>query len=266
MSGKVSERRPEKKSLDSQYKINKTGNSYILYDASIIADSSLQLFDRDYHTKQSAQQNNSTLTSDLSSEAGIGRAKVVYFSYNDKSFVLKHYYRGGAVASLLKDLYLGIDVEKTRAFKEWRMLKKMRRLGLPVPEAVAAHVKKGLLSYRADLITEKIENAETLAEFLFEKGIATEQWKGIGACIKLFHQQNIYHADLNARNILLTEEGEVYLIDFDNSDFRINSESWKMANLARLKRSLVKFKRNRESFNFHEKNWVELLEGYKSGV
>ena len=259
MSEKLSEKIP----LESQFKIKKTGDSYVLYDASIIADPSLQLFDRDYHTNQSAQQNNSLPTAELSTESGIGRARVVYLTFEDKTWVLKHYYRGGAVASILKDQYLGFDVEKSRAFREWRLLKKMRQLGLPVPDAVAAHVDKKMFYYRADLITEKIANSKTLADVLEKNAISTEQWKKVGVCIKSFHQHDIYHADLNARNILLTESGDVYLIDFDNSYIRVNSTSWKMQNLARLKRSLLKFKKNVTAFNFSEDNWSELLMAYK---
>ena len=58
-------------------------------------------------------------------------------------------------------------------------------------------------------------------------------------------------------------QADVYLIDFDNSYFRVNSETWKMANLARLKRSLLKFRKNRDGFNFSDENWTALLEGYK---
>ena len=252
---------PEKKSLDSQSKIKKMGDSYILYDADIVADPTVQLFDGDYHTKQDAQQNNST----SSTVPGIGRARVVYFPLENKTLVLKHYYRGGAVASISKDKYFGRNVVKSRAFREWRLLKKMLELGLPVPVPVAAHMQKGLLCYRADLITEKIEGSATLADILIEKSLTAEQWKGIGACIKLFHQKDIYHADLNARNVLLTISGEVYLIDFDNSGFRLASESWKMANLTRLKRSLLKFKNN-SAAHFDEDNWNSFLEGYKGST
>jgi len=258
-------------SSDNNYKITKTGNAYILYDASIIAEPSLQLFDRDYHTKQQARQNKS----DLSEKgAGVGRAKVVYFSLENRSLVLKHYYRGGAVSSLIKDRYLGLNIENSRAFREWRLLKKMSQLGLPVPQAIAAHVEKSLISYRADLITEEIKNAKTLADILCEKNIDAEQWKKIGACIKSFHQHNVHHSDLNARNILLAgaspenppETGEVYLIDFDNSGFRVDFRTWKMANLARLKRSLLKFKNTQQDFKFDEKNWTALLAGYNGNV
>lgn len=267
---KMSGMKPEKKSLDNQSKIKKMGDSYILYDADIIAEPTVQLFDGDYHTKQDAQQNNSS----SSAVPGIGRARVVYFSLDNKedtkTLVLKHYYRGGAVASISKDKYLGRNVVKSRAFREWRLLKKMRELGLPVPVPVAAHMQKGWLAYRADLITEKIENSVTLADVITEKTLPAEQWQHIGACIKAFHQNYIYHADLNARNILLVPLSApsevsldaVYLIDFDNSGFRVTSESWKMANLARLKRSLLKFKNN-FSARFSEGDWNQLLKGYK---
>ncbi len=242
--------------MDNQSKIKKSGNSYILYDAELISDPTVQLFDADYHTKQDHQQNNSTTS------PGIGRAKVVYFSINGRGAVLKHYFRGGAIASILKDHYLGFSIVKSRSFREWRLLKKMHELNLPVPAPVAAHVKKGLLWYQADLITIKIEDSQTLSDVLSQQAITSKQWSGIGACIKSFHRHDIYHADLNARNILLTPSDDIYLIDFDNSGFRVSSESWKMANLARLKRSLLKFKNN-SVCNFNESDWDALLEGYK---
>ena len=254
-------------SLDDNFKISKIGSSYILYDACIIAEPTLQLFDRDYHTNQRSRQNK--LVSNLSAEqqGGIGRAPVVYFSQGEKSFVLKHYYRGGAVASILKDRYLGFSIIKSRAFREFRLLKKMNEFGLPVPIAVAAHVDKGMLSYRADLITEELKQAETLSDVLSNSVLGDENWQKIGRCIKRFHQHDIYHADLNARNILLvgtfSEAGEIYLIDFDNSYIRVGSNAWKMSNLSRLKRSLLKFKNNIDGFNFNEDNWSALLDGYK---
>lgn len=196
-------------------------------------------------------------------EGGIGRARVVYFSHNDITLVLKHYYRGGAVATLLKDRYFGFAIENTRAFKEWRLLKKMQELKLPVPDAVAAHVKKSLFFYRADLITRKIENTRTLSDCLTSDTLNSEQWEKVGCCIKSFHQHDIYHADLNARNILLDDNGEVYLIDFDNSCIRMSNANWKQANLARLKRSLLKFKNNETVFYFDEQDWSALIDGYR---
>jgi len=256
----------EKSSLVNQLKIIKQETSYILYDADLIATPTLQLFDHDfqrnYHTNRENQQSNSSQQG--RSTAGIGRARVVYFQQEDLSMVLKHYYRGGLMASVVKDRYVGFDIEKTRAFKEFRLLGEMKNLGLPVPNAIAARVEKGPFYFRADLITEEVKNVRTLAELLSDKMMNVDYWAGVGRCIKAFHNHDVYHADLNARNILLSEEGEVYLIDFDNSRVRAASNAWKFANLARLKRSLLKFKKNTTGFNFDEESWLALKAGYNA--
>ncbi len=239
------------------YKVKKQGSSYILYDERFVSDPTPQFFDGDFLVDDGPHVNT------ISLEVGIGRANVVYFTHNNTLMVLKHYYRGGAVAALLNDRYFGFNIENTRSFREWRLLKKMRSFDLPVPDAVAAHVKKGLFYYQADLITRKLENTKTLSDALSAGNVSSEQWGKVGICIKLFHQKNIYHADLNARNILLNKEGEVYLIDFDNSYIRSGSKSWKMSNLARLKRSLLKFKKNETNFSFEEQDWSALLVGYQ---
>ena len=250
--------------MSKHHKIKKSGAVSILYDDSIIAEPDESLFDINYHTNQQSRQNMPDQAHDTAPEqAGIGRARVAYFSHHDKSLVLKHYYRGGLVASFLKDQYLGFDVENTRSFKEWRLLKKLRDFDLPVPEAVAARAVKGPAYFRADLITEEIEDARTLADVLSAEFLPAATWQQIGACIKRFHAHDVYHADLNARNILLTAAGQIYLIDFDNSYIRSGTESWKAANLARLHRSLMKFKNNQSKFNFEEDDWSSLLEGYQ---
>ena len=241
------------------YKIKKSCAATILYDDSIIAEPDERLFeiavDNNYHTNQQSRQNSSD-------QAGIGRAQVTYFSHQGKTLVLKHYYRGGMVASFLKDQYLGFNVENTRSFKEWRLLKRLLDFGLPVPEAVAARAIRGPGYFRADLITQKIEDARTLADVLSSEKLDAASWQRIGDCIKQFHAHDVYHADLNARNILLAE-GQVNLIDFDNSYIRSGSDAWKQANLARLHRSLMKFKNNQSKFHFEDSDWEALLKGYR---
>jgi 3-deoxy-D-manno-octulosonic acid kinase len=198
--------------------------------------------------------------------AGIGRAKVTRFILDQRPLVLKHYLRGGAIAALSKDRYLGWNVEHSRSFREWRLLHDLHARGLPVPRPVAAHTQKAIISYRADLITEEIPDALTLADVLGHRTLAAAQWQKIGACIHRFHQHNVYHADLNARNILLagTTPGEetVYLIDFDRGRIRRASVSWKLANLARMLRSLQKFQKNTPGFHFTNNDWDHLLQGY----
>ena len=53
-------------------------------------------------------------------------------------------------------------MSKTRAHIEFDGLKKMFDLGLPVPRPVAARIIRQGIFYRAELITQEIENATTI--------------------------------------------------------------------------------------------------------
>jgi 3-deoxy-D-manno-octulosonic acid kinase len=49
----------------------------------------------------------------------------------------------------------------------------------------------------------------------------------------------VQHADLNSRNIMLGEQGEVWVLDFDRGRLRAPG-AWSTRSLDRLARSLVK--------------------------
>ena len=76
--------------------------------------------------------------------------------------------------------------------------------GLPVPTPIAARYRRRGLFYRADLITQRIENSEPLAARLLKGPLSLTQWIAVGRCIRRFHDAGVCHADLNAHNILLT--------------------------------------------------------------
>jgi len=94
------------------------------------------------------------------------------------------------------------------------------------------------LTYRADLLTELIPGVDPLADQL-DPGLPRIRWWQIGQTLRRFHDAGFFHADLNARNILLDPEGGVYVIDWDRGRVRPPGR-WARANLARLRRSLVK--------------------------
>ena len=236
-------------------KIKNIGQNHILYDAKLIENPDALLFNPDPISSES-------------SKVAIGRAEARFFSHQSRdgliNLVLKKYLRGGMVASLLDDRYFGIKHEHTRSFKEWRLLHQLQVLKLPAPVPVAASATRSGLFFRASLITQEIPNAETLADQLMREGLSESVWQDVGRCIRLFHNNDVYHADLNARNILLSQ-GKVYLIDFDKGAFRYMGDSWKASNLARLKRSLLKFKSLNHTFYFDENNWKRLVQGYSEG-
>lgn len=178
---------------------------------------------------------------------------------------LRHYYRGGLWGKLVKDRYAFSDLDKTRSFAELRLLKKLSDAGLPVPKPIMARVERIWGGYRADLLSEKIENAQDLTALLQYSVLSDEQWQYIGKLIRQLHDLQICHTDLNAHNILAQQREDnlaFYLIDFDKCGEK-SGDFWKPQNLQRLKRSFLKEK-VRMGIAFSEENWAMLLAGYNA--
>lgn len=238
-------------SSEQNARIQRIGQRHILYDAALIEHPDVSLFSPSAEQTQSSQQ-----------KTAAGRGEAVFFKHHGLNLVLKHYHRGGMVARFMGDRYFGFRPGNSRSFKEWQLLGRLQLLGLPAPVPVAASmIQRGVLQ-QADLVTKEIPDVTTLADILSQNKLSAEDWQAIGLCIRQFHNHDVFHADLNARNILLDQNAKVYLVDFDKGCIRVLGESWKASNLARLKRSLLKFKSNTPGFNFDEQDWSALLKGY----
>lgn len=174
--------------------------------------------------------------------------------------VLRHYYRGGLFGKIVKDHYLFTQFEKTRPYQEFSLLQQMREWGLPVPRPIAIHIERHLCCYRADIMLEKLDNAQDLSKILQTQNLSAEQYQQIGRLIRQLHNHQVHHSDLNIHNILLDSNGTFWLIDFDKCGIE-PAEKWKQRNLDRLLRS---FRKEQERLNilFNEKDWESLLVGY----
>lgn len=224
---------------------------HILFDAASIDAPANNFFEPEYWRTQNALLG-----------VAQGRGAACIFRNQNKIFVLRHYHRGGLMANLNKDRYYWSGLEQTRAWHEWYLLAEMFQQGLPVPQPVAARVQRHGLFYSADLVMLCLPDVTPLADLLMQAVMPERQWQLIGATIKRFHQAGIYHADLNARNILLDQAENVFLIDFDKGERRASNTSWQQVNLTRLRRSLHKFVSAESQFYFDEKSWQCLLAGY----
>ena len=196
-----------------------------------------------------------------SSAGGGGRGATRYVSSGASHYVLRHYYRGGMPRRVLKDRYLWCGEDRTRSFREFRLLDQALRWQLPVPAPAAARYSRTGLIYRADLLTEKLHDVSALSGVLAERACSEDEWRGIGATIRRFHDRGVCHADLNAHNIQLGPNGDVFLLDFDRGSIR-KPGRWPLKNLSRLKRSLQKISRNTGDIAFSAREWSWLMAGY----
>src|SRR5262252_7563548 len=122
-----------------------------------------------------------------------GRGTTWFIRTGDSGFVLRHYRRGGFMAKLSKDSYWWQGESETRSFAEWYLTYHLHRAGLPVPAPIAARYRREGLFYRADLITQRIENSESLAAKLAQGPLSLSQWIAIGRCIRRFHDAGVHH-------------------------------------------------------------------------
>lgn len=159
--------------------------------------------------------------------------------------VLRRYLRGGWAASLSRDAYLWRGPGHVRSFAEFRLTRSLHARGLPVARPIAASYVRQGTSYRAAILVERLQGVHALAE---RAGVAAQDapWEETGRLVARFHRAGLDHADLNAHNILFDKAGHGWLIDFDKGKLRIPATRWRTRNLARLLRSLLKLRGERD--------------------
>lgn len=231
--------------------LKRQDGSVVLFDAKRTDSVSDEWFDETYW-RESGQ---------VVGEAS-GRGAVIFVRHDDSTWVLRHYHRGGFVGRFVSDLYLWRGLERTRAFREWRLLSELCDLGLPVPAPIAARVRRSGLGYTADLITEYLDDTRSFESIINESDVSLEHWQRIGRTLRQFHDHGVDHSDLNVRNILLDSDHKVYLVDFDKGEIR-GSGAWRDGNLRRLNRSLRKVALE-TGRTFDTNGWQALEQSYQS--
>lgn len=227
---------------------------YLLYDAAWSGQLTSAWLDSEYWQDRAEVQ-----------PVGLGRGSAWFISTPQQQYVLRHYRRGGWVSRLSTDRYLWTGLENTRAWREWKLLARIYDFQLPAPIPVAARVRRQGLFYTADLLTIKLPATRSLSDCLKTQSLSDELWKEIGKTICRFHQHQIFHADLNAHNILLDNSEKISLIDFDKGCIRAGT-GWYADNLQRLHRSLTKLASQLNQFHFDEAAWEQLQNGYQQAI
>lgn len=226
--------------------------AHLLYDDALAGRYDRHWFDRAHWESAGARIHSAT-----------GRQSVPMLAHGDETWVLRHYCRGGAVARLVYDHYLWLGAERTRSFREWRLLHALHAEGFPVATPVAARALRRGLVYQADIITRLLPDTRPLSAWLLEDETGPVHWRRIGQMLKRFLDRGVDHPDLTAHNILLDASGAPFLVDFDNARLRAPGD-WAAARLARLERSLRKVAAETGT-DFNPGAWQALEDAYRRG-
>jgi 3-deoxy-D-manno-octulosonic acid kinase len=174
-------------------------------------------------------------------------------------WVVRHYFRGGLMRPF-GDRFLRAGTP--RSFVEVENSARIEDLGFATPRIVAAAVYPGGLLYRADLVTELVPHARTLADALVgENGPSGARAGGNArreaiACaaelITRLARAGVQHPDLNAENVLIARGAQrvhAILLDLDGCRVARPSVPVDAARLRRrLARSIRKLERTRPHF------------------
>ncbi|MDO6706288.1 3-deoxy-D-manno-octulosonic acid kinase [Photobacterium sp. 1_MG-2023] len=230
--------------------IREQDNCRVMFDPDLLQEDPWQCFEPDFWQAQQAV---------IGSARGRGTTWFVRGTRLDMA--LRHYYRGGLFGKLVKDQYWFSDWASCRSIAEFNLLQHLVTQGVRVPRPVAARVCRTGLYYRADLLTEKVPEATDLVDRLQQGPLTDTQWQAVGAMIRKMHDSQVNHTDLNAHNILLDAQAQIWLIDFDKCAVEAG-EPWKAENLSRLHRSFVK-EVDKAGIHWQEADWQALLAGYQ---
>lgn len=166
-----------------------------------------------------------------------GRGQALAVTTDAGPAVLRRYLRGGMVARVSKERYFFTGYARSRSFREFRILARLRQLDLPVPVPLMAGCQRLGLTYRAAILTRLIENTISLpqaADILEEF-----HWRRLGRTLQRFFAAGVIHPDLNAHNLLIDGDGHWHVIDFDRARIE-NRPVDPEPMLKRLERSLDK--------------------------
>jgi len=232
--------------------VERTKNGAILYDKAIINQISAERFTPEgwLHAE--------VLTGSLRSG---GRGNTMFVGNVPRQFVLRHYRRGGLLGKLVRDTYVFSGEDLTRSFMEWRLLDKLAANNMNVPRPAAARFCRRGTFYTADLITVRIPDVVSLSQYIAAESRDEVFWQSVGAAIWKFHEAGVYHADMNAYNVQVDKDGDIWMLDFDKGALK-SPGPWQQETLNRLHRSLRKVLDLDPRLHFRAANWEQLLQGY----
>lgn len=164
---------------------------------------------------------------------------------HDHAVVVRHAFRGGAPATVTRDLFF----PPTRGLRELLVSQRLRAADVCTPEVVAyVTYPAGAILRRFDIATREIPNGADLFAWLAatdDEGARDVVLNAAAGAVASLVAAGAHHQDLNIRNVLVApgpDGGLIgWILDVDRVRFHApGSPTVRDANLARLRRSLRK--------------------------
>lgn len=168
-------------------------------------------------------------------------------------------------------------VRGRRFFGGWRPLMELvlhRRLQaaqVPVTEAVGCVVLRGLLGWRGFLLTREVPQSVDLEAWSYGVPLATglsrqEVLRRAGRAVRRLHDEGVSHPDLHLKNLLLTRDGRVLVLDLDKAHALDQplGEAARIRDLARMGRGIEKHRM--KGLTTGRRESLRFLEGYAGSL
>ena len=206
-------------------------------------------------------------------EAGRGRAAIRRLELpSGRKLLVRQYHRGGLLRAINNSRYFS----PRRAIDEIRVCREAAARGVPVAVPAGAIIERQPPFWLCWLVTEEIEEAVDLGEYLRwlppapTREILAEKRDIIdtlGSAVRAMHDAGLYHADLQARNVLIRRSPagvEVFFVDLDKSTIAAPlTDSQRADNLRRLNRSILKMRLTPQAVDDDDRR--RFLAAYRAG-
>jgi 3-deoxy-D-manno-octulosonic acid kinase len=177
--------------------------------------------------------------------------------------LVREYRKGGMLRALRGARFHG----SWRPLEELVLLRRLRAVGVPAPEAVGCVVLRRPLGWRGFLLTQEVEGAVDLEAWLHGVRAPTrrprrELLREAGRSVRMLHDAGVLHPDLHPKNLLLTPEGGVLVLDLDGARTGdgLVTDGGRVKNLVRLARAVEKHRL--KGLRAGRREALRFLEGY----
>lgn len=175
----------------------------------------------------------------VAGRAPLGRIEVA----GQRALLVRPYRKGGMLRGLRGERFRG----RFRPLDEFALHLDLQNLGVDVLDAAGAVVRGDGHGWEGWLLTREEEGARDLEAWIDGADVdgqadPASTLARAGRAVRALHDAGVAHPDLHPKNLLLTREGPVRVLDLDRA--RRESEALpdgrRLADLARFERSLAK--------------------------